>query len=165
MSKRLDMKALILNLISNSSKGGEFCRASGAANAPTALQYGYPRQVTLTQFREISDTTKFTIVNGGVRVEEAGLYKVTASTYLTVASSSSLYGTYVRKGSTWDSGTEVLGGWKSKVSGSLDLVPQMTSIAQFSAGDIVMLGARVNSAKGSVYAGNNSTFLILEKLA
>ena len=146
------------------------CQASGSSNTATALSSGAMKQVILEESNSITVGDGMEVSSdGGIKVLHDGIYKVSGSAFINATSGG--HGTskdvFVSKGSSYSSSTEVLA-----VSDDIYTTGQAqqgavslpTKLIRASAGDIFYLYVRVRSGTGNVYFGNESTFLLLERV-
>ncbi len=142
-------------------------KASGTTET-IALASGTPTNIPLSASGAVSTGSGFAVESGGIRVEKAGIYRITASAYVRKNSAVAQIGVYARKGTTWSTATEVLGGMVETdraAAASHDCVVQLSTVASLAAGDVLLLGARTMSEAGTCFAQNTSTFLLVERLA
>ena len=160
----------------NSSSGGSFgggggsgspdiyIQATGSSNTKTNFNPATLTQIPLA-VKSFESGNLFSIDNGGIKVSEAGIYKVSASAYLYTTGNSTARGLYVMKGSAFGSATEINSYYGIKPTGeeyaAMNTAPRLIDL---SAGDILFLGVRYMGGAGGYYAGNTATYLLVERL-
>lgn len=141
-----------------------YVQATGSSNTKTDFN-----PATLTQIpmavKSYESGNLFSIDNGGIKVSEAGIYKVSASAYLYTTGNSTARGLYVMKGTAFGSATEVNSSYENKPTGeeyaSINTAPKLVDL---NANDVIYLGVRYMGGAGGYYAGNNATYLLVERL-
>jgi hypothetical protein len=159
----------------NSSVGGSvgggsvsnldiYVQATGSSNTKTDFNPATLTQVPLA-VKSFESGNLFSIDNGGIKVSEPGIYRVSASAYLYTTGNSTARGLYVMKGSAFGSATEVVAYFGMKPTGeeyaAMNTAPRLIDL---SAGDILFLAVRYMGGAGGYYAGNTSTYLLVERL-
>lgn len=141
-----------------------YVQATGSSNTKTDFSPATLTQVPLA-VKSLESGNLFTLVNGGIQVSEAGIYKVSASAYLYTTGNSTARGMYVMKGSSFASATEVTSSYEVKPTGeeyaAINTAPKLVDL---NANDILYLGVRYMGGAGGYYAGNNATYLLVERL-
>lgn len=161
--------------LSSSYGAGQYAVAkstNGGALTPTTTN---PTQVQLDTI-SASYGNIFTISGGGVKVSQAGKYRVCGSVYAEpgIATTTAISkfsdlaqcskGCYIRYGSSWDDGTEASAFVAVARSGKFGIgtVPVIITLA---ANDIVYLGFRSFKANtGTMTSNNTATYLLIEKM-
>lgn len=166
-------EALGIGSTSSTSAGGGggaenldiYVQATGSSNSKTTFNASTLTQIPM-EVKSFESGNLFSIDNGGIKVSEAGIYKVSASAYLYTISSTTARGIYIMTGSTFASATEVTSFYELKPTGeeyaSISVSPKLISL---NAGDTIYLGARyVSGNNGGYYGGNPATYLLVERL-
>ncbi len=147
-----------------------FYQASGVAEAATTLPIGNITQIPLASAGSIAIGTAFEIsTDGGIRVKEAGTYKVDASAYIHAKRYSTSIGVYIYKGDNIGNAVEVTSARitqdnsSSGFYGAFSVAPKLVNLA---AGQSVYLLARVNGSgdDGEIDDDNPATFLLIERV-
>ena len=147
-----------------------FYQASGSGTGATALTADTMTLVTLVSTDAVSSGSGFSISNGGIKVAEAGIYRISASAYMrgTQAGGATNAGIYLRHGTgTADNATEFTSGRVQIDTTSLGpwIIPIASpKLVQLSANEIIYMMVRVTGGAGSVYAGNAATYLLVERV-
>lgn len=141
-----------------------YMQATGSSNTQTSFNPGTLTQVQM-EVVSFESGDLFTISNGGIKVSEAGIYKVTASAYLHLTGNSTARGMYVMRGTDFSSATEVASFYELKPTGeeyaSFSTSPKLVDL---NAGDTIFLAVRYLGGSGGYYGGNPSTYLLVERL-
>lgn len=143
------------------------CQASGAANTPVAMTDDVFTQIPLT-VSTFSLGEGISVDDNGVKVEMDGIYRVSASLYMGVSSNSGItekqvfiyQGTDYANASEIVSGTDVASG-SLRGTGAFGTTPMIVTASK---NDHFYLVGRSRGGSGNYYAGNPSTFLLVEKV-
>jgi len=122
-------------------------------------------QVPVTSTGQIAFGTGLSVVDGGIKVTNAGVYRVSGSAYISGGTSPYRRGVFLMYGADYSNTTEIVGTQTSDTtsySGGLNVGPKLVSL---SANDIVFLCARSSNGNGSVSGGNSATYLLVEQVA
>ena len=145
-----------------------FYQATGVAEATTALTAGTITQIPLASAGSIAIGSAFEIsTDGGIRVKEAGTYKVDASAYIHAKKDSTSIGVYIYKGDNIGNAVEVTSARIAQDNssfgfyGAFSVAPKLVNLA---AGQSVYLLARVNGEDGDIDDDNTATFLLIERV-
>lgn len=138
-------------------------QATGSSNTETSTGGTGIVQITLstTSF----NTGSFSVSGGGIVVPSTGIYKVSASVYFHLTSTSTIMtGVFIKEGTAFSSATEiaatnVLADSSRAAFPSVTIAPVLVNLT---AGNKVYLGCRTSGATGSYYSGNKATFLQIE---
>lgn len=147
---------------SPSSYAASACQATGSSSSQTAGTD--VTQVTLASKSIDTDSSNYSISSGGVKVTEAGTYKVSGSVYLTPASGTTTMGCYIKVGSAFSSATEVNGVLQYMGATGARAVQVTPKLVNLTAGQIVFLGSRCRGAAGTCTPNHTETFLMIEKV-
>lgn len=147
-----------------------FYQAAGGSSEATSVSADTITQIQLVSTNTIpSSSTNYSIVDGGIKVATAGIYRISASVYLTGGASSGVNrkDVFVRKGTNFSSATEAVsitdnvGTTTTAQHGSVGTTPKLVSA---SANDIFYLACRLRGGSGSYYGNNAGTWLLVEKV-
>lgn len=140
-----------------------FYQTNNSAN--TTLASGTITRVVLTATNKISAGSGFSVASGGIKVAEAGTYRVSGSVYISSATSQTTRAAYIYVGTstTMSSNTQVCEAlYAGAASGAIAIAPKMITVA---ANQIVFLAARSQGAASSVPASQAGTYLLVERIA
>lgn len=141
-----------------------YMQATGTSHTLESFNPGTITQVQL-EVASFESGDLFTISSGGIKVSEAGIYKVTGSAYLHLTSNSTARGVYVMVGTDFSSATEVASFYELKPTGEeYGTVSTSPKLVDLNAGDTVFLAVRYLGGSGGYYGGNSSTYLLVERL-
>lgn len=141
-----------------------YMQATGTSHTLESFNPGTITQVQL-EVASFKSGDLFTISSGGIKVSEAGIYKVTGSAYLHLTSNSTARGVYVMVGTDFSSATEVASFYELKPTGEeYGTVSTSPKLIDLNAGDTVFLAVRYLGGSGGYYGGNSSTYLLVERL-
>jgi len=133
-------------------------------SAAKSLTAGNIAQLTLTTTSKLSSGSGLSIASGGIKIENAGTYRITGSVQVPLASSGRR-GCYIYKASNsgaFSSASEILSEYLlSDIASCVQVGPKIVSLA---ANDILYLAARSQTAV-SVPASNDNTYLLVERLS
>lgn len=133
---------------------------SGTATSGTSVT-----QVTLTAFGINSSADVYSLSSGGIKVAKSGLYRVSGSVYITPANSTTMLGCYIKVGSSFSAGSEVVGTLSYMGTTGARAIQCAPKIVNLTAGQIVFLASRCRGAAGTHDAGHSSTYLQVEALS
>ena len=140
-----------------------FYQTNNSAN--TSLSSGTITRVVLTATNKISEGSGFSIASGGIKVANAGTYRVSGSIYINSASGQTSRGAYIYVGTstTMSNNTQVCEAlYAGSASGAIAIAPKMITVAE---NQIVFLAARSQGAASSVPASQAGTYLLVERVA
>lgn len=140
-----------------------FYQTNNSAN--TSLSSGTITRVVLTTTNKISEGSGFSVASGGIKVANAGTYRVSGSIYINSASGQTSRGAYIYVGTstTMSNNTQVCEAlYAGAASGAIAIAPKMITVA---ANQIVFLAARSQGAASSVPASQVGTYLLVERVA
>lgn len=141
-----------------------YMQATGTSHTQASFNPGTITQVQL-EVASFTSGNLFTISNGGIKVSEAGIYKVTGSAYLHLTSNSTARGVYVMKGTDFSSATEVMSFYELKPTGEeYGSVSTSPKLIDLNAGDTVFLAVRYLGGSGGYFGGNTATYLLVERM-
>lgn len=149
------------NIYASGAMSGAWIQAAGSGTVSASS--GVITMVSLTN--SISGGKGLSISGGGVKVETAGRYRISASVYIAPSSTAYAVGCYVKSGSTWASSSELLSRLQQDSNqswGGMDCGPKIVSL---SAGTIVYLAGRCIGGSGTLYSGNAATWLLIERVS
>ena len=141
-----------------------YCRATGTVSTETSGTSS--TQVTLATKSLYNDPDNiFSISDGGIKVSEAGVYRVTASVYVNPTADTTNVGCSSSKGTTFATSTMVT----ETLAGVGDSsVPRSVfggvNIVSLNANDIVYLRSRCYGDAGTHYPDHAATYLLVEKV-
>lgn len=139
-----------------------YLQATGTGTA--TLMATSMTQISLTSTGQIGFGTGLSVVSGGIKVSNAGVYRVSGSVHLKGGSSPYRRGVFLRSGQSYANSTEFLGTQtsdSSSYSAGLNIGPKLISL---SANDIVFLCARSSDGDGTAYCDNSATYLLVEQV-
>ena len=134
-------------------------------SAAITLSSGTITKITLTATNRIYNGSNWAISSGGVKVTNAGRYRVSGSVSINSASGQTTRSAYIYKGTstTITSNTQVCEAqYAGASSGPIAISPKIVELA---ANDIVFLGARSQGAASSCPASQPGTYLLIERLS
>ncbi|MCR4711468.1 MAG: hypothetical protein K5707_04140 [Clostridia bacterium] len=134
-------------------------------SAAISLSAGTITKVTLTTTNRIYHGSNWAISSGGVKVTNAGRYRISGSVSINSASGQTTRSAYVYKGTsaTITSNTQICEAqYAGAASGPIAISPKIVELA---ANDIVFLGARSQGAASSCPASQAGTYLLIERLS
>lgn len=134
-------------------------------SAAITLNAGTITRVTLTTTNRIYNGSNWAISSGGVKITNAGRYRISASVYINSASGQTSRSIYVYAGTstTMTSNTQILeADYEGALGGAISVASKIVDLA---ANDIVFLGARSNGAASSVPASHIGTYLLIERMS
>ena len=144
--------------------GAVYAQAKGSASSISITSD--INKIPLTAFSYCNPTDLFSISNGGVKVTQAGLYRVSGSVYINPPSGASMVGVYAKKGASYSRAPEVNGAYYGVGGADTSRAVIMASkLVSLSAGDIVYLAGRCADVNGMAYPSHDSTFLLIDKIA
>lgn len=145
------------------------------SGSTTSVQADAFNQVVLTGtngIRTAVEESFYSIVNGGVRVEESGVYRVCGGVYMTASTDGGATSkdVYIRKGTgTFESATEVSGAsdnvYTGGQQGAHSNVNVNPKIVYATAGDVFYLVCRIRDGAGSFNPTVNGTYFLIERVA
>lgn len=145
------------------------CQATGASNTATAISSGTITQVPLVSTGIIQVGDGFSIDDGGIKVDNAGTYRISASCYMRAVSNGGAYdlGIFIRTGTSYATSSEIMSGrqYVDTTGGNVFCVVNAApKLVELTANDIVYLTCRSQGGNGSFYAGNSGTYLLVERI-
>lgn len=145
-------------------------QCTGNMSANLALAAGTITQVRLGSAGSIrtagDDGYGYTLSGYGIKVQFAGVYRVTASVYVrpSAVNAGCATGCYVKVGSAFGSATEVASELLANPSANYGSVSIAPKLLQLDANDIVFLAARCTAVSGTCEPRNVGTYLCLERI-
>ena len=140
----------------------DFYQATGASGTTKSTTSGTITPVTLVTAGAVSNGSGFSISGGGIKVANAGKYRVTASMYI-LGTNATFKGVYVKKNNSSTGGTGELMGLHHPYSASgVQVGPKVVSLA---ANDVLYLCGRMGGVAGTIYCDNAQTYLLVERIA
>ena len=147
---------------------------SSSSSTTVSLSSGTITQVSLSN-KVLSSTSEiqYNLNNGGIEVYGFGVYRINASVYVNAAAAATHVDVFVRRDDSavipshsWSNATEIGSGQMGKGSSATALVVQTSFIVEQLINDTVtyFLGVRSSNGTGTLYTGNNMTFLEIEYL-
>ena len=142
-------------------------RGSSSTSATLSLSAGTITKVSLTTSLGFNNDNMFELNDGGIEVLQSGIYRITASLYVTSSSSTTYSDVFVYHADSntpsWSDAEEIGSGAAHK-SVSHAMMPITTMFYQCAYdGDVFYLGARCGGG-GTLYTGNKATFLCVERI-
>ena len=145
-------------------------QATGASNSATSVSADTITQIPLVSTGAISVGSGFSVSNdGGIKVDHAGIYRITGSAYLTggISSGVNRKDVFLYCGASYATATEVsnvtdnVGTTSVQQHGSVGTTAKLVSA---SANDVFYIACRFRGGSGSYYAGNIGTWLLVERI-
>lgn len=139
-----------------------YYQAKGSGNK--SLAAGTITQVTLAATGALSSGSGLAIASGGIKVTNAGRYRVTGSAY--IAAGGTNHGCYVYKAASsgaFSAASEIFSGLTTNTAAGGVLAG--TKIVQCAANDIIYLAARSTGAASTCDQDSASTYLLVERLS
>ena len=138
----------------------DFYQATGASGTISTTA-GTITPITLVTTGAISNGSGFSISNGGIKVANAGKYRVTASIYI-LGSNATFKGVYVKKNNNSTGATgELIGLHYPYTASGVQVGPKIVSLA---ANDVLYLCGRSGGVAGTIYTNNTQTYLLVERV-
>ena len=138
-----------------------FYQATGASGTMSTTS-GTITPITLVTTGAVSNGSGFSISGGGIKVANAGKYRVTASVYI-LGTNATFKGVYVKKNNSSTGGTgEVMGLHYPYTASGVQVGPKVLSLA---ANDVLYLCGRSGGVAGTIYTNNAQTYLLVERIA
>lgn len=139
---------------------------SGTPSTSATLNAGVVTKIELTQICASSDTKGvFSIVDGDLQVNAAGVYMITGSVYITATSvnTNAGRGVYIRDGNDKElvSALDFFNATSSSTAGAVTTASKLVSL---NAGDKLRLCGRTLSTSGTAAMGNVATYLTVLKV-
>lgn len=107
----------------------------------------------------------FSFSDGGVKIAQAGVYRVSGSVYVLPTADTRAVGCYIYTGTNYASSAEVTGGLYGVGEGSMSRpVYGGAKLVSLNANDIVFMCSRTTSDIGTHSPSNVSTYLLIEKI-
>lgn len=139
----------------------DFYQATGASGTISTTA-GTITPITLVTTDAISNGSGFSISNGGIKVANAGKYRVTASIYI-LGTNATFKGVYVKKNNNSTGATgELMGLHYPYTASGVQVGPKVVSLA---ANDVLYLCGRSGGVAGTIYTNNTQTYLLVERIA
>ena len=139
----------------------DFYQATGASGTISTTA-GTITPVTLVTTGAVSNGSGFSISGGGIKVANAGKYRVTASIYI-LGTNATFKGVYVKKNNNSTGSTgELMGLHYPYTASGVQVGPKVVSLA---ANDVLYLCGRIGGVAGTLYTNNSQTFLLVERIA
>lgn len=139
----------------------DFYQATGASGTMSTTS-GTITPITLVTTGAVSNGSGFSISGGGIKVANAGKYRVTASVYI-LGTNATFKGVYVKKNNSSTGGTgEVMGLHYPYTASGVQVGPKVLSLA---ANDVLYLCGRSGGVAGTIYTNNAQTYLLVERIA
>lgn len=137
-----------------------------AAGTITQVPLVAPKLVTTNNsWAQGAGRRLFEVHDGGIRVNHTGLLLVTSSCYVlpnVTTAQRGAVGTYVMRGSSYQSSVEVLGYLAGSPYASGSQAATGPKLVQCTSGDVFYLAARCTEVAGTCRADNPATYLLLE---
>ena len=160
-SNRRNALTVDWNGIVNCANIGSFYQATGASGTISTTA-GTITPITLVTTDAVSNGSGFSISNGGIKVANAGKYRVTASIYI-LGSNATFKGIYVKKNNNSTGGTgELMGLHYPYTASGVQVGPKVVSLE---ANDVLYLCGRMGGVAGTIYTNNTQTYLLVERIA
>ncbi len=138
-------------------------QAKGAASSVTTITAGTSDpfvKIPLVATDAISIGSGFAIDDSGIKVLNAGIYRVSGSVYIHTVAASTSRGVYIYAGNN-----EVMSVYTKEDSTALyGSLAVGSKLVQLAANDILYLRARVEGANGESYDDNVGTYLLVERI-
>ena len=129
-----------------------------------SLSAGTITQVTLVTTGALSSGSGLAIASGGIKITNAGRYRVTGSAYINAGGTN--HGAYVYKAASsgaFSAATEQFSGLTTNAAAGGVIAG--TKILQCAANDIIYLAARSTGAANTCDQDNGATYLLVERLS
>lgn len=137
-----------------------FYQATGASGTISTTA-GTITPITLVTTGAVSNGSGFSISNGGIKVANAGKYRVTASMYI-LGTNATFKGVYVKKNNNSTGSTgELIGLHYPYTASGVQVGPKIVSLA---ANDVLYLCGRSGGVAGTIYTNNAQTYLLVERV-
>lgn len=138
----------------------DFYQATGASGTMSTTA-GTITPITLVTTGNVSNGSGFSISGGGIKVANAGKYRVTASMYI-LGTNATFKGVYVKKNNNSTGGTgELMGLHYPYTASGVQVGPKIVSLA---ANDVLYLCGRMGGVAGTIYTNNTQTYLLVERV-
>lgn len=145
---------------SNHTHTTSCCTITGSTSSQS-LTAGTMTRANLNTFNVNTDTSCFSASSNGVKVAKAGYYQISASAYMTCATTGGIRVIHVHQNDTEIASVRSEEGGSYASQGGIAIAPK---VVYLNAGDVVYLKVRSLSSAGTLVTNNCSTYLSIVKM-